>query len=119
MSISPDQSAAYHGTTHTLTCTIIIDPSVDTPLNPVVVWSREGTTLLDSDDSYTLTQPVLVSGSTNTYTADLTFTPLDQPSLSSGIYTCEATVRPTVNTHIREASDSSDLTLEVLGEPSH
>ena len=117
--ISPDLSAAYHGTTHTLTCTIIVDPSVDTSLNLVVVWSREGTALMDSDDSFTITQPALVSGSTNTYAADLTFTPLDQPSVSSGVYTCEVIAQPTVNTYIREASGSSDLILDVLGGPLH
>ena len=68
---------------------------------------------MDSDN-YTITQPTLVSGST--YTADLTFTPLDRPAVSSGDYTCDVTVLPVDTTYIRQAIGSSDLTLEVLGK---
>ena len=67
---------------------------------------------MDSD-SYSITQPALVSGST--YTADLTFTPLDRPAVSSSVYTCNVTVQPVDTTYIRQAIGSSDLTLEVLG----
>ena len=68
---------------------------------------------MDSD-SNTITQPALVSGST--YTADLTFTPLDRPAVSSGDYTCDVTVQPVDTTYIRHAIGSNNLTLEVLGK---
>ena len=68
---------------------------------------------MDSD-SYSITQPTLVSSST--YTANLTFTPLDLPAVSRGVYTCNVTVQPVNTTYIRQAIDSNDLTLEVLGK---
>ena len=67
---------------------------------------------MDSD-SYSNTQPALVSGST--YAADLTFTPLDRPAVSRGVYTCDVTVQPVDTTYIRQDIGSNDLTLEVWG----
>ena len=68
---------------------------------------------MDSD-SYSITQPTLVSGST--YTANLTFTPLDRPAVSRGVYTCDVTVLPVNTTYIRQAIGSNNLTLVVLGK---
>ena len=88
---------------------------MDTPIGIVVVWSVQGTALMNNEN-YTMTQPVLVSD--NTYTSSLTFTPLDQPSLSSGVYICNVMVQPHDDSLIRRVYGSGNLTLEVSGELS-
>ena len=86
---------------------------MDTPVGIVVVWSDQGT-VLANNENYTVTQPVQVSN--NTYITSLTFTPLDQPTMSSGVYICNVMVQPDDDSYIRQVYGSGNLTLEVLGE---
>ena len=69
-----------------------------------------------NNENYTISQPVLMSD--NTYTSSLTFTPLDQPTMSSGVYICDVMVQPDDDSYIRQVNGSGNLSLEVLGELS-
>ena len=81
VSRSPD--TVYTGDNITLTCTIVVDPAVNTAVMVTAVWSRLEQTVTASD---------LTMVSNRTYKSTLTLTSLE--TTDSGDYTCTATVSP-------------------------
>ena len=96
----------YHGTTHTLNCVSSYDLSV---VNTPVTYSWTGPTGVDLvSNNITL----ISSGSSG---STLTLTPVDQPSVSSGNYTCSVTAQ-SKSTLIQSGTGSDSVALDVLGE---
>ena len=75
----------YAGTSLTLTCTVSLDSSVDTPADINIVWS--GPRAIPGE-WYTVTG---VSGSQSPYSGSLSITPLEE-GRDDGEYSCTVTV---------------------------
>ena len=75
----------YTGTNVTLTCNIVLNDQVDSPVIVDVTWTGPGREITSD----------MLSGiaeSSSPFRSMLTFTPLN--SDDAGVHTCEATVRP-------------------------
>ena len=94
----------YAGTSLTLTCTVTLDPNVDSNVTVTTQWSG----LQDlPEERYSVTG---ASCSGSTYTGSLTISPLaDQ---DDGTYTCTVTV--TGGSNVQQATASSDVTITVF-----
>ena len=94
----------YAGTNLTLTCTVTLDPNVNTNVSVMTEWSG----LQDiPEERYSVTG---ASGSGSTYTDSLTISPLaDQ---DDGTYTCTVTV--TGGSNVQQAIASGDVTITVM-----
>ena len=105
----------YNGTVFNLTCTIVLDPSVDTGVNVTERWSDSDSTLTtDRMRCISITGTVLVS--TLTYQTVLTFDPLGNNSRDGDSYICEATVIPdTESNYILGTTGMGDYELSVTG----
>ena len=91
----------YTGISLTLTCTVTLDPNVDSDERVVTEWSG----LQDiPEERYSVTA---TSGSGSTYTGSLTISPLAYQD--SGIYTCTVTVTDVFT----EATASDDVIINV------
>ena len=101
-------SPLYTGTSLTLTCTVTLDPNVDTSESVMIMTEWSG--LRDIPAERYLVAGT--SGSGSTYTDSLTISPLaDQ---DDGTYTCTVTV--TGGSDGRQATASDDVTFTVMGE---
>ena len=70
------------GTTVTLTCTVVLDPSVDVPVTVNTVWT--------GPDNFNMNIMAQQMGSTTTYTSTVIVSSFGRDQ--SGNYTCTATV---------------------------
>ena len=111
--ITADVKLPYIGTVYSLTCTIGVDPSVDTSVIVSAVWSRstKGVELEDSNEYLDISDTTFTGSST--YEATLSFIPLLKNS--TGQYFCDATVVPSDPTYIMNTSNSGDYQLTVQG----
>ena len=97
----------YAGTSFTLTCTVILDSSVDNSERVVTRWSDIRSI---PSDRYSVTDAIRKSGSI--YSGSLTISPLaDQ---DDGTYTCTVTV--TGGANIQSATASDAVTITAMGE---
>ena len=96
----------YAGTGLTLTCTVTLDPNVDSGESVMTEWSG----LQDiPEERYSVTG---ASSSGSTYTDSFTISPLaDQ---DDGTYTCTMTV--TGGSNVQQVTASDDVTITVMGE---
>ena len=98
----------YAGTTLTLTCTVTLDPNVDSRVYVRTEWSGP---IEISGERYSITN-AHVSGRTNTYTGSLTISPLaDQ---DGGTYICTATV--TGGTYVQQSTGSDDYVIPIISK---
>ena len=105
--ITLSRAASLHtGGDLTLTCTVTLDPSVDTGVMVVTKWSGPR----DISGGRYSTTPA--SGSDTTYTSSLTISHITDQD--DGIYTCTVSVTGTSNT--QQATASEDTEIIVLGE---
>ena len=96
----------YAGTGLTLTCTVTLDPNVDSGEMVMTEWSG----LQDiPEERYS---DINAGGSGSTYTRNLTISPLSDQD--DGTYTCTVTVTEGDNVQLATASD--DVTITVMGE---
>ena len=109
MNVSLSHTAPlYAGTSLTLTCTVTLDPNVDSGESVMTKWSGPRGI---SGGRYSETA---AGGSGSTYTGSLTISPLaDQ---DDGTYTCTGTV--TGGTNVQQATASGDVTITVMGKYS-
>ena len=98
----------YAGTTLTLTCTVTLDPYVDSRVEVTTKWSgprdipREKYSITDAH----------VSGRTNTYIGSLTISPLaDQ---DDGTYICTGTV--TGGRYVQQSTGSDDYVIPIISK---
>ncbi len=93
----PPTGRCCHGDNLTLTCTIVVDPSVDSPVSVLVQWigPRQG---------LNATPPTLVSK--GTYQSNLTFDTLQ--TSDSGYYSCDATLVPEQTAYVKKAENGSN-----------
>ena len=96
----------YTGINLTLTCTVILDPNVDSSERVMTEWSG----LQDiPEERYSVTA---VNGSGSTYISSLTISPLAYQD--TGIYTCTATV--TGGSPVQQARASDKININVKSE---
>ena len=100
----------YNGTEVNLTCTVVLNTTVDTMVNVFLVWSGPGNVSTDDCITCTLSEVMEITASPPTFMATLTFRPL--ASDHNGSYMCEAIV--TSSFIIRNSSDTG--TISVAGE---
>ena len=97
----------YAGTVLVLTCTVVLDPSVNNGESVEAQWSGPQPT---PGDRFSFTHAM--KGSDHRFTSSLTISPLDQGD--SGTYTCDVRVEGGTN-FVRPATASDDVTITVLG----
>ena len=98
----------YTGGNLTLTCTVTLDPSVDTGVMVVTKWSGP------RDISRERYSTIPASGSGTTYTSSLTIShTTDQ---DDGIYTCTCNVTVTGRSNTQLVTASADTEIIVMGE---
>ena len=97
----------YAGTSFTLTCTVILDSSVDNSERIVTQWSD-----IRSIPNYRYSVTDAIRKSASIYSGSLTISPLaDQ---DDGTYTCTVTVTGGANVQSATASDA--VTITVMGK---
>ena len=97
----------YTGISLTLTCTVTLDPNVDSGVRVETEWSG----LQDiPEERYSVTA---ASGSGSTYTGSLTISPLAYQD--AGTYTCTGTVAG----DFYQANASDDISIKVNSEQPH
>ena len=91
VSITPNRTGIlYAGTPLTLTCSIQLNPAVDTPVIVTRMWSGPGSQAVSNSSLVTVSN--LLEGSAILYKTTIQFVPLT--TTDSGNYECEATVTP-------------------------
>ena len=80
----------YAGTPLTLTCSIQLNPAVDTTVMVTRMWRGPGSQVVSNSSRVTVSN--LVERSDNLYETTIEFIPLN--TTDSGTYECEATVTP-------------------------
>ena len=89
--ITPNRTGVlYAGTPLTLTCSIQLNPAVDSTVMVVRVWRGPGSQVVSSSSHVTVSN--LVERSDNLYKTTIQFSPLN--TSDGGNYDCEATVTP-------------------------
>ena len=89
--ITPNRTGVlYAGTPLTLTCSIQLNPAVDSTVMVVRVWRGPGSQVVSSSSHVTVSN--LVERSDNLYKTTIQFSPLS--TSDGGNYDCEATVTP-------------------------
>ena len=105
VSLTPPTSPLYAGTSLTLTCTITVNPAVDTTVSVAVTWERTRNT-----GPVTITTGVSTMGSRPTFSS--TVTGITLSTLDTG-FTCRA-VASTTQSNSPEGMSSRTVT--VMGE---
>ena len=116
----------YAGTNLTLTCSIDLDEDlVDIPIIVSTSWMKN-TTLVISDSTHSVQQPLAIDTTLLTYVATYSFIPLDDnfnnigksDSGDSGAYQCDFIVMPNVSNSFVNPRNSSSASndIAVLGE---
>ena len=91
VSITPNHTGIlYAGTPLTLTCSIQLNPAVDTTVMVTRMWRGPGSQVVSN--SWRVTVSNLLKRSTLLYETTIEFVPLS--TIDSGDYECEATVTP-------------------------
>ena len=91
VNITPNRTGVlYSGTPLTLTCSIQLNPAVDTPVMVTRMWRGPGSQVVSN--SWRVTVSNLLKRSTLLYETTIEFVPLS--TIDSGDYECEATVTP-------------------------
>ena len=91
VSITPNRTGVlYAGTSLTLTCSIQLNPAVDTTVMVTRMWSGPGSQGVSNSSRVTVSN--LLKRSTFLYKTTIEFDPLS--ATDSGNYECEATVTP-------------------------
>ena len=107
--ITLSRTAPLHtGGNLTLTCTVTLDPNVDTDVMVVTKWSGPG------DISGERYSTIPASGSGTTYTSSLTISHITDQD--DGIYTCTCNVTATGRSNTQLATASDDTEIIVMGE---
>ena len=101
----------YQGTELIISCTVIVDPAVDTAFDVVMTWSSDPPDPMDGP-FVTITD---TRGSGLEFTSAVIFHPVD--TTDSASYTCTASVTPTASdtdyvTSSMEGRDTVDITVE-------
>ena len=114
------QPQPYNGTYFSLSCTIVLGPTVDTAVNVTGTWLKSGIELTTNDTtSITVSDTQLAMSNPPTYQTLLQFEPLGNNPTDGGTYNCEATVIPypdaqfVTNTTVRD-----QYQLDVQGNPT-
>ena len=104
----------YAGTPLSLTCSIQLNPAVDTTVMVTRTWSGPGSQAVSNSSRVTV--PNLVKTSDNLYVAAIQFIPLS--TTDSGNYECEATVTadPQSQFVIMSTAGSNTHSVTVHGE---
>ena len=120
VTISPVQPQPYNGTYFDLSCTITLDPAVNTAVNVTGTWSKSGIELTTDDTTcITISETRLVTTNPSTYQTLLQFEPLGNNSTDGGLYICEATVVPYPDTRfVANTSMREEYELDVQGNPT-
>ena len=91
VSITPNHSGVlYAGTPLTLTCSIQLNPAVDTTVMATRMWRGPGSQVVSNSSRVTVSN--LLKRLTFVYETTIEFDPLS--TTDSGTYECEATVTP-------------------------
>ena len=101
----------YQGTELVITCTVIVDPAVNTEFDVVMTWSSDPPDPMDGP-YVTITD---ARGSGHEFTSTVIFSPVD--TTDSASYTCTASVTPTASdtdyvTSSMEGRATVDVTVE-------
>ena len=120
VTISPVQPQPYNGTYFNLSCTITLDPAVNTAVNVTGTWSKSGNELTTDDTTcITISETRLVTTNPSTYQTLLQFEPLGNDSTDGGSYICEATVIPSDAQFVTNTSMRDEYELDVQGNPTY
>ena len=108
---------AYNGTNFTLTCTITLNEAVDTSVNVVDTWTKDGDSMaLENEECIDISNAKSTSTS-NVYVTTLTFNPLGNETRHGGSYACNANVEPNPDsTFVQGNSNTMDYVLIVEGK---
>jgi len=95
VSVSAVQPQPYNGTYFNLSCTIVLNLTVDTAVNVTGTWLKSGIELTTNDTTcITVSDTQLVMYNPPKYQTLLQFEPLGNNPTDGGTYVCEATVIP-------------------------
>ena len=98
----------YAGTSLTLTCTVTLDPNVDSHVDVMTEWSGHHDI---SEKRYSVTA-ASISGRNYVYTGSLTISPLAEQD--GGTYTCTVTI--TGGEYVRQANASNDFVIPTISK---
>ena len=98
----------YAGTSLTLTCTVTLDPNVDSHVDVVTEWSNHRDL---SEKRYSVTA-ASISGRKYVYTGSLTISPLAEQD--GGTYTCTVTV--TGGRYVQQATASDEYVIPKISK---
>ena len=100
----------YAGTPLTLTCSIQLNPAVDTTVMVTRTWSGPGSQVISNSSHVTVSD--ILKKSAFIYTTTIEFDPLS--ATDSGDYECEATVTPDPQSQFVITSTMGSGTLTVI-----
>ena len=115
VNVTPNRTGdLYAGTPLTLTCSIQLNPAVDTGVVVTRMWRGPGSLVVSNTSRVTVSN--LLNGSTFLYEMTIEFIPLS--TTDSGNYDCEATVTPDPQSQFISVSTAGNDThlLTVKGE---
>ena len=107
MEVSANHSdALYAGTGFKLTCTITLDPNVDSREDVIMTWSGPR-------DIPGVRYFIMMSNDSEiTYTSNLTISPLAE-DVDDGQYTCNVTIRGGAN--VLDVTGNGDINITTMG----
>ena len=100
----------YAGTSLTLTCTVTLDPNVDSHVDVMTKWRSHRDI---SEKRYIITAAG-ITGRNSVYTGSLTISPLAEQD--GGTYTCTVTV--TGGRYVQQATASDDYNITTIRKSS-
>ena len=110
----PPNPTLVEGTYIDLVCTVTINDAVDTDVNVIIEWSRNGGSLMNSPD-YSISPISLIS---DQYISTIRIEEL-MTSDNGATYSCSVTIQPSsLSTYITGSNGDSDITLSVEGKYS-
>ena len=109
---SPRNTSFFQGLDLTFTCSISLGDVVDTPVTVRGIWNRDGTKLMDGEESgrITIVNPPM---SSPPYDITLRFNPVSVTD--AGTYECDVTVTPQDTAFISTATTSNLRAISVSG----
>ena len=111
VSITPNRTGVlYAGTPLTLTCSIQLNPAVDTTVMVTRMWRGPGSQTVSNSSHVTVSN--LVERGAFLYETTIQFVPLS--TTDSGNYKCEATVTPDPQSQFVNMSTRGSGTLTVI-----
>ena len=114
MNVTPNRTGdLYAGTPLTLTCSIQLNPAVDTTVNVTGTWSGPGSQAVSNSSHVTVSN--LLNMSAFLYETTIEFHPLS--TTDTGNYTCEATLAPDPQSQfVMNTSGNGTHSVTVQGE---